>query len=127
MLSQRLNHLYFPLTQTSPFSNFKYSNTSFFHNLMTNSSESSSKSCLSTLIILSGCDRLKSFFSTKAINFYSTPPIYSSLRFYNHGRIFLSRTTLFDNLSQFIGNDHKSFLFCGTCFYNSYIFLVIYS
>ena len=119
MLSQRPRHFFIHLNQTSPFYNFKYSSTSFFHNFMTNSSESSSKSCLRTLMILSGCDRLKSFFSTKAINFYSTPPIYSSLRFYNHGRIFLSRTTLFESLSQFIGNDHKSFLFCGTCFYNS--------
>lgn len=116
------------LGQIRPFSSLRYSNMSFFHNLMTNSSESSSKSCLSTLMILSGCDLLNSFFSTNAINFSSTPPMYSSLLLSNHGRMFLSKTTLFDSLSQFIANCHKSVLFWGTCFSSiSILFAISYS
>lgn len=110
---------------TNPFSNFKYSKTSFFHNFTTNSSESSSNNCFNTFMILSGWDLLNSFFSTNAINFSSTPPMYSSLLFSSQGLMFLSSTTLLDSLSQLMGNDHKSFLFCGTCFYSSSILFVI--
>ena len=105
----------------------RYSRISFFHSLITNSYESSSRSCLRTFIILSGCDLLNSFFSTNAMNFSSTPPIYSSLLSSSHGLMFLSNTTLFDSLSQLIANCHRSVLFWGTCFSKSAIFLAIYS
>lgn len=103
-------------SQINPFCNFMYSRTNFFHNLITNYSESSSRSCFMILMILSGWDRLSNFFSTKAINFSSTPPMYSLLISSSQGRICRSRTVLLDNLSQSITNCHKSILFWGTCF-----------
>lgn len=106
-----IHYVFIFFTQIRPFSSFKYSKISFFHSFITNSSESSSKSCFNTFMILSGCDLLNNFFYTNAINFSSTPPMYSSLLLSSHGLIFLSKTTLFESLSQLIANCHRSVLF----------------
>ena len=114
------------MNQTYPFCSFKCSRTNFFHNLITNYSESTSNSCFRIFIILSGCERLSSFFSTKAMNFYSTPPMYSLLISSSQGLMFLYKTTDFESLSQSIPNYHSYILFWGTFFSNYFIAAAIF-
>ena len=108
------------------FLSFRSSNTRAFQSFITNYSASSSISWVIIFIIFSGCDRLNSFFSTIAINFSYTEPIYSQLLSSNQGLMFLSSTTLFESFSQSIGYCQRSYLFWGIYFSNSAILLLSY-
>lgn len=111
-------HFSYRSPQIRSFLSFRSSSTRAFHSFTTNYSASTSISCAMILMIFSGWDLLNSFFSTIAMNFSSTDPMYSQLRSSSHGLMLRSRTTLLDSFSQLIGYCHRSYLFWGICFYS---------